>query len=452
MNFGFHRRWLGILANLIPFLSLTFLLTVFLATRVSAQTTLPPETAAASSPVSETIITEYSPPPDNAAKSAAYRGALYLHYFGNTFYGFLVLLLVLWWRLGPKYRDWAERASKRRFVQVLIFAPLLLLTVSVLNLPTSIWDQSIELKFGRSLQGWGSWFSDWITSQIILLIVGTLVVWILYGVIRRSPRRWWFYFWLASIPIISILLFLQPLIIDPLFFKFKPLAGSHPDLVLEVEQVVHHGGMDIPRERMFEMNASTKTTEMNAYVAGFGASKRAVMWDTILTKATPQEALFVFGHEMGHYVLLHIPQLIGWISLLLLVLFYISYRLVGGILARWGTRWQIRSVDDWASLPLLLLLLSALGFLATPVLNAITRHYEHEADRYGIEVIHGIVPNANQVAAHYFEKSGEINLNDPAPSEWVKIWFYDHPTRPERVHFVASYDPWSQGEKGKYVR
>ena len=312
--------------------------------------------------------------------------------------------------------------------------------------------QSIELNFGRSVQRWGSWFSDWITSQIILLIVGTLVVWILYGVIRRSPRRWWFYFWLASIPIISILLFLQPLIIDPLFFKFKPLAGSHPDLVLEVEQVVHHGGMDIPRERMFEMNASTKTTEMNAYVAGFGASKRAVMWDTILTRATPQEALFVFGHEMGHYVLLHIPQLIGWISLLLLVLFYISYRLVGRILASWGTKWQIRSVDDWASLPLLLLLLSALSLLATPVLNAITRHYEHEADRYGIEVIHGIVPNANQVAAHYFEKSGEINLNDPGPSEWVKIWFYDHPTRPERVHFVATYDPWSQGEKGKYVR
>ena len=175
------------------------------------------------------------------------------------------------------------------------------------------------------------------------------------------------------------------------------------------------------------------------------------MWDTILTKATPQEALFVFGHEMGHYVLLHIPQLIAIISAILLVLLYIAYRVVGGILTRWGPTWQIRGIDDWASLPLLLLLLSVLAFLATPVFNGISRYYEHEADRYGIEVIHGIVPNANQVAAHYFEKSGEINLNDPAPSEWVKIWFYDHPTRPERVHFVATYDPWSQGEKGKYV-
>jgi len=199
------------------------------------------------------------------------------------------------------------------------------------------------------------------------------------------------------------------------------------------------------------MNASTKTTELNASVAGFGASKRAIMWDTILAKATPQEALFVFGHEMGHYVLHHIPILIGIISLMLLVLFYISYLLAGGILSRWGARWSIRSLDDLASLPMLLLLLSVLSFLATPAFNALSRHYEHEADRYGIEVLHGIVPNVNQVAARYFEKSGEINLNDPAPSEWVKIWFYDHPTRPERIHFVATYDPWANGERGKYV-
>jgi STE24 endopeptidase len=422
---------------------------VLLAT-ANAQTPAP-ATDSATASSNQTVITEYSPPPAIAAKAEAYRDALHSHFFIGTFYGFLVLLAVLYWRLGPKYRDWAERASSRRFVQVLIYAPLMLLTVSVLGLPTTIWDQMLELNFGRSVQHWASWWSDWLTNQIIYLIVGTLVVWILYAVIRRNPRRWWFYFWLASVPLIALTFFLQPLIVDPLFFKFKPLADNHPDLVLQVEQVVHHGGMDIPPERMFEMNASTKTTEMNAYVSGFGASKRAVMWDTILTKASPQEALFVFGHEMGHYVLLHVPQLIGIISLILLVLLYISYHLAHWDLARWGDTWGIRSIDDWASLPLLMLLLSVLSFLATPVFNGISRHYEHEADRYGIEVIHGIVPNANQVAAHYFEKSGEINLNEASPSEWVKIWFYDHPTRPERVHFVATYDPWSRGEKGTYV-
>ena len=147
MHYGFQRQFLRILSNFISSVSSVILLTVFLTISAGAQTqqaTPSTDTASASAPSTATIIIEYSPPSENAAKSTAYRGALHRHYFGNTFYGFVMLLLVLWWRLGPKYRDWAERVSKRRFVQALIFAPLLLLTVSVLNLPTSIWDQSIE--------------------------------------------------------------------------------------------------------------------------------------------------------------------------------------------------------------------------------------------------------------------------------------------------------------------
>ena len=423
---------------------------LFLLTIAPAQQPATPAVPAAISS-DNTVVLEYSPPPALAAKAIAYNQQRHFFFFASAVYEFLLLLLLLKLCVAPKYRDWAERASRRRFVQVLIFAPLILLTVSVLELPTTLWDRTIEMNFGRSIQGWGPWWGDWVTNQILLLIIGTIVVWVLYAVIRRTQRRWWFYFWLASIPLIALTFFLQPLIINPLFFKFRPLADNHPDMVLEVQKVVRHGGMEIPPERMFEMNASTKTTEMNAYVAGFGASKRAVMWDTILQKATPQEALFVFGHEMGHYVLLHIPQLIAILSLILLVLLYLSYHLARWLLRRWRLAWQIRSIDDWASLPMLMMLLSVLSLLATPVLNGISRIYEHDADRYGIEVIHGIVPNAGQVAARYFEKSGENNLNDPQPNEWVKIWFYDHPTRPERVHFVATYDPWSQGEKGKYV-
>ena len=109
-------------------------------------------------------------------------------------------------------------------------------------------------------------------------------------------------------------------------------------------------------------------------------------------------------------------------------------------------------LQDWASLPVLLFVITALAFLATPAFNGVSRHFEHEADRYGLEVIHGIVANPNQVAAHYFEKSGEKNLADPDPSTFDKVWFFDHPTRPERVHFVATYDPWSKGKEPEYVK
>jgi STE24 endopeptidase len=191
---------------------------------------------------------------------------------------------------------------------------------------------------------------------------------------------------------------------------------------------------------------------LNAYVTGYGASKRVVVWGNTIAKATVPETLFVFGHEMGHYVLLHIPKEIAIDAAILLFLLYLGYRLANWMLAHCETQWAIRDLGDWASLPALSFLISLLAFFATPVFNGVSRHFEHEADRYGLEVIHGIVANPNQVAAHYFEKSGELNLSDPDPNWFTKAWFFDHPTRPERVHFVATYDPWSKGKEPVYVK
>lgn len=397
-------------------------------------------------------ILKYAPSPEQYARSKAYSLAQYRHFFINWLFGFLVLLVLLRWRVAPAYRNLAERASSRRFVQFIIFMPLIFLTISILGLPSDIWNHSLERAFGLSVQHWMPWLADWITKQLVMVIVGIVLIAILYAVIRRSPRRWWFYFWLAAIPVLLIVFFLQPLVVDPLFFTFKPLSGAQPVLVSEMQKVMHRGGIEIPQARMFVMNASSKMTGLNAYVSGFGASKRVVVWDNTIAKATVPETLFLFGHEMGHYVLLQIPKGIGIIAAMLLFLLYLGYRLSHGMLARWGQQWGIRDLKDWASFPMLFLLIGLLAFLATPAFNAISRHFEHEADRYGMEVIHGIVPNENQVATHYFEKSGEMNLSDPDPNWFTKAWFFNHPTRPERVHFVATYDPWGKGEQPVYVK
>jgi STE24 endopeptidase len=396
--------------------------------------------------------TEYSPPPAEYARAKAYSNAKYRHTFIGAFYGFLILLVILRWRVAPAFRNLAERASSHRFVQLIIFAPLTLLTIAVLSAATDIWDESLQRAYGLSVQTWAAWTSDWILTQFIVLIVGTLLVGVLYFVIRRSPRRWWFYFWFASIPILLALFFLQPIVIDPMFYKFTPLASVQPDLLAQMQRVVARGGMEIPADRMFVMNASSKTTGLNAYVTGFGASKRVVVWDNTIAKATIPETLFVFGHEMGHYVLHHIPKEICIDAAILLFLLYVGYRLANWMLAKWGAQWAIGDLQDWASLPALLFVITLLAFLATPLFNGVSRHFEHEADRYGLEVIHGIVPNPNQVAVQYFQKSGQRNLADPDPSKFIEIWFFDHPTRPQRVHFVATYDPWSKGEAPKYVR
>jgi STE24 endopeptidase len=436
-----------------------FLAVAFSQAQSNAAVSTPSPTAAAPSAPStvgpdsaEAPILEYSPPLAQYARAKAYSSSHYTHFFVNALYGFLVLLFVLRWRIAPKFRDLAERVSKNRFLQLIIFAPLILLTINFLTIPSDVWDEALERAYGLSVQRWSAWFSDWVTNLLLMLIVGTVLVAILYAVIRRSPRRWWFYFWLASIPVMLVVFFIQPFVVDPLFFKFTPLADTQPELVAEMQRVMQHGGIEIPPERTFLMNASSKTTQLNAYVTGFGQSKRVVIFDNTINKAGVKGTLFVFGHEMGHYVLLHIPKEMSIISFIILVLLYLGYRLANGMLARWGYQWGIRDIADWASLPALIFVITLVGFLATPGFNAVSRHFEHEADRYGIEVIHGIVPNANQIAAHYFEQSGEKNLSDPDPNWFTKAWFFDHPTRPERVHFVATYDPWSKGEEPEYVK
>jgi STE24 endopeptidase len=438
---------------------LCFLASV-IAAIAAAQTHAAPDPAASTPATAQTNadsafqepILEYSPPPAEFARAKAYSNAQYWHFFINAFYGFLVLLVLLRWRVAPWFRDLAERVSSRRFVQLIIFALLILLTIAILGMPSNIWDHALDRAFGLNVQAWPAWATDWITNQIVMLIVGTILVAILYAVIRRSSRRWWFYFWLASIPVVLALFFLQPLVIDPLFYTFKPLAGAQPVLLGEMQKVMLRGGIEIPSDRMYVMNASSKQTGLNAYVSGYGGAKRVVVWDNTIVKATVPETLFVFGHEMGHYVLLHIPKEIAIDLAIILLLLYLGYRLAHWMLARWGAPWAIRDLTDWASLPALIFLITLLAFFATPVFNAVSRHFEHEADRYGLEVIHGIVANPNQVATHYFETSGEMNLSDPDPNWFTKAWFFDHPTRPERVHFVATYDPWSKGEEPKYVK
>jgi Zn-dependent protease with chaperone function len=221
-----------------------------------------------------------------------------------------------------KYRDWAERLSRKRFLQAIVFAPLLLLTIAVITAPLDVYSEVVEKEFGISVQGWGSWSWDWIKGQLISLVIFTILIWLLYLVIRRSPRRWWFYFWLVSLPIIVFVIFITPWVIDPLFHKFEPLQQKDATLTAALEQLVQRAGENIPPERMFWMGAAEKTTALDAYVTGIGASKRIVVYDTTIAKATVPQIVFGAGHEMGHYVLLHVPKSIAFFAGLFLLFFY----------------------------------------------------------------------------------------------------------------------------------
>lgn len=397
-------------------------------------------------------ITHYTLPPDRDAKARAIAKVRLRMIVIDLIYGLIVLLLILRWKLAAKYRDLAERTAGRKFVQALIFVPLIILTLDILSLPTGIYGNHIERTYGLSVQGWGSWFWDWTKGEMLTVIFGTLLIWILYSIIRKSPRGWWFWFWLICIPIFLLVFFLSPLVIDPLFHKFESLQTKNPELTAALEKMVQRAGQDIPPERMFWMGAAEKTTDLNAYVTGIGASKRIVVWDTTIAKMTTDQVVFVAGHEMGHYVLQHVWKGLAFFMVLFLIVFYIGYRLIGWLLAKWGAGWGIREVGDWASYPALILLLTIIGTFVQPIGNTFSRHTEHQADQYGLEVTHGLTPDSSQVAAQAFNILGEVGLSQPDPSRLRIFLFYDHPAIPDRIQFALDYRPWDHGEQPEFVK
>jgi STE24 endopeptidase len=394
----------------------------------------------------------YTLTPEQEAQAIAYARARHELYFVDAVYEILLLVLVLWLRIAPVYRDWAAKWTGNSFGQVVVFTPLLMLTMDVLSLPTAAWGHRLARQYHQSIQGWGSWFVDWSKGEGIGIAIGMLVVWILFAVIRRSPRKWWFWFWLAAVPLIILGAVVEPLIIEPRFFKFTPLGETEPQLAARIEQMTVRAGAPIPGSRIFEMAASEKLNELNAYVTGLGASKRVVVWDTTIRQMTPDEVLFVTGHEMGHYVLNHVRDGILFACGVLVVFLYLAYRLLQWMLARWGETWAIRGPGDLAALPALALLLSIFGFLFAPVSNAYSRHLEHQADQYGLEVIHGLIPGARAVAARSFQILGEVDLEEPHPSTAVKFWFYNHPPLEERMRFAETYNPWAEGRAPEFVK
>ncbi len=397
-------------------------------------------------------VTAYTLPPDLYRKAHDLgRIRFRLALIGFT-YGLGILWSILRWNLAARYRTWAERFSAKRFVQAVVFSPLLLLTIGFFTLPFDVYGEWVEKRYGLSVQGWGSWSWDWVKAGLMSLAIGTVLIWLLYVVIRHSLHRWWFYFWLIALPIGVFLFFLGPWIIDPMFHKFEPLQSKDPALTASLEQMVQRAGEDIPPQHIFWMGAAEKTTGLNAYVTGLGASKRIVVWDTTIAKMNTPQIVFVAGHEMGHYVLQHIPKMMTILAVVLLIFFYLGYRCIDWLLVYRGPDWGIRHLDDWASLPALMLLLSIFSFAANPVFSAVSRHYEHQADQYGLEVTHALTPNSGQIAAQAFQILGEVDLADPDPIPAAVFLFYDHPTNADRMRFCLTYDPWSQGKAGEFVK
>jgi Zn-dependent protease with chaperone function len=392
----------------------------------------------------------YTLPPDKLKPAQELFRARTALYFAGEGWAILQLLLLLALGIPARMRNVAETVTKNRWVQGFVFVFLFLLAITLLNAPLRVYGHHVALAYGLSVQGWRSWVWDLLKGFLLTWFVASLLVMVLFWVIRKSPKHWWFWFWIPTMAGVLFGVFVSPILVDPLFNKFEPLEQRDPALVAQLEKVVSRSGVNLPPDRMFFMQASQKVTSLNAYVTGFGPSKRLVLWDTTIAAATPDELSGVFGHELGHYALHHIVLGLLFTAVLLLVAFFLGQKMTQWLLGRFGSGWRIRSQNDWAFVAVLALVLNFLNFFSEPMDNAFSRSIEHAADVYGQEAIHGIVGDPQTTTQRGFQRLGQASLDDPTPHPFVDFWTSSHPSTADRAGFAAAYNPWAEGQHPKY--
>jgi STE24 endopeptidase len=437
-------------------LGLLLLLTGQQATKYLRAQTQPSAPVSATAPSGQPEAQPaYQLPPEKLAKAVAISRIRNVMDIVNGLWGIAFLWLLLATGAAARLERWAKSASKRRWIQGILFFAAFLLVTDIAGLPLGWFSQYKEKSYAVSVQSWGSWIGDQAKSLGLALLIAIPIMLLFNWIVRRWPRRYWFGIWVATVPILVFLIFVSPLL-EPIFNKFEPLEKNHAALVAKLEKVVARTGINIPPERMFLMKASAKYNGINAYVTGVGATKRYVMWDTATDRLPDDEVLFVFGHESGHYVLKHIPKLIVGTCIGLFFLFWGCAAFASWLAEHFGQRWQMQA-DEGGSLlasrtgfVVLLLAISFAGFFLEPVQNTFSRHFEHEADVYGQEAIHGVVADPQRTAVSAFNHLGEAWLEDPSPSPFIEFWEFNHPSVQSRANFALHYDPWANGGHGEF--
>ncbi len=434
---------------------------VLLLAPLSPSSTQSPDHPAPASPPSASATSNAGPAsspaqaytlsPDKLARATALARIRNILDIAGSLWSIVFLWLLLGFGGWARIEAWAQRRSRRRSVQGAYFFLSFFFFTWLAALPLAMVGHHFERSYQISVEAWGSWFADQAKALGLTFVVGTLLLLFFHWIVRKWPRRYWFGIWLVTLPLLVLLLLVEPLA-EPLFFQFEPLSKNHPALVQELEKIVTRTGTGIPSERMFLMKASEKTNGLNAYVTGLGATKRIVVWDNTASRIPDDEILFIFGHETGHYVLNHIPKMIAGSAAGLFFVYWGCAAFAAWLIRRRGARWGAPDLASRTGFVVLLFAVSIAAFLLEPAGNAFSRHFEHQADIYGQEAIHGIVPDPQKTVAAAFNDLGKAWLDDPDPNPFVQFWFNDHPSTQARASFALHYDPWANGGHGKYFR
>jgi STE24 endopeptidase len=374
-------------------------------------------------------------PDDRRKRTAQYAHGVYAMEIVEAFFQWAVLLAILGTGFSAWLRDWTSRFFGR--VHVPAYALLFLVIMTFVFLPFTVLRSYIwESTFGLYHRDLAAWFKDQVKAEGIGIVVGTLALWLLYAVLKRTPRTWWLWGWAVSMAMVILAQAVAPVYLVPVFNKVTRLPdGPQRSEILNLAK--SHA---VPSDDVYEIDASKNTNMISANVSGLLGTTRITLFDNLLTRCKSDEVLFVVGHEMGHYVLSHVWKGIGIAGVAL----FLTFAVAGWIFQKIARRWSvagITGIGDVAGLPLLFLLLTIFLTVLRPAFFAESRFIENEADNFGLETTR--LPDA---AARAFLMLGEYRELDPPPV--IEYLFFDHPAGRNRIRNAME---WKAAHAGQAV-
>jgi STE24 endopeptidase len=373
-------------------------------------------------------------PRDKVARARAFHSELRPGSYGAMVLGLAGALVLGLTPLGARLVTLVGRPFGGNWIAQAVLGGLaVVLLVEVITLPLAAWRHTIVVKYGISTQSWGAWAVDVLKSYAVGAVIGGLALLGFYAVVRLAPRWWWAFGAAGAALLVVLLSFVLPVLVEPIFNKFTPMA----DGPLRTELIALADRDGVPVRDVLVADASRRTRAVNAYVSGFGPTRRIVVYDTMLTEATPGEVLSVVAHELGHAkdndVL--IGTAIGALGTAagVIALYLLGYW--GGLLRLAGVADPGGSgIGEPRAIGLLVAVATLAGLAGGPAQAFVSRRVEARADA------HALALTGDPATFESMQRRlGTVNLSDPDPPTWEYLMSASHPSTVERMAAARAY-------------